>query len=69
MNLYIAGEIKHQFDVAVGSPVGKATFHKASYNHGYDLYLTSTQNPYLFSVSLENGRVDLIKGEWLAFGH
>ncbi|XP_060560214.1 follistatin-related protein 5-like [Ruditapes philippinarum] len=55
------GKIVHQFDVTVGSSVGHVTFHKARYSHGYDLYLTSTQYPHIYSISLENGKVDTIK--------
>lgn len=53
----------HQFDVTINSPVSKGTFHKSSYNHGYDLYLVSKENPAVYSVDLENGKVDYIKGE------
>lgn len=61
--LFLTGEIVHQFDVTVGSSVGHVTFHKGRYSHGYDLYLTSTQYPQIYAVSLENGKVDIIKGE------
>lgn len=56
------GEITDEFDLTVGSPVNSATFVKASFSQGYDLYLTSVEAQALFSVSLLNGKIDVIKG-------
>lgn len=55
------GEISDEFDLTVGSPVNSATFLKASFSQGYDLYLTSVEAPVLFSVSLLNGKIDVIR--------
>ncbi|XP_052261854.1 follistatin-related protein 5-like isoform X2 [Dreissena polymorpha] len=52
------GEITHQFDVTLGTQVGKATFHKANYYHGYDLYLTGKVKEVVFSVGLDNGKIE-----------
>ena len=59
------GEISDEFDLTVGSPVNSAAFHKASYNQGYDLYLTSVEAPVLFSISLLNGKIDVIRGKYI----
>ena len=58
----LAGEITDEFDLTVGSPVNSVTFVKASFSQGYDLYMTSTEAQALFSVSLLNGKIDIIKG-------
>ena len=62
LQIAFVGEITDEFDLTVGSPVSSATFHKASYNQGYDLYLTSVEAPVLFSISLLNGKIDVIRG-------
>ena len=67
LSFCLAGEISDEFDLTVGSPVNSATFHKASYNQGYDLYLTSVEAPVLFSVSLLNGKIDVIRGRLNSF--
>jgi len=65
----LAGEISHLFDVTIGSPVGKATFHKAVYHHGYDIYMSLTDKPVVFSINLENGKIDTISGNDMCLHH
>lgn len=65
--VYVIGEISHLFDVTIGSPVGKATFHKAIYHHGYDIYMTLKDKPVVFSINLDNGKIDAISGKQKQF--
>ncbi|KAL3876988.1 hypothetical protein ACJMK2_034756 [Sinanodonta woodiana] len=55
------GEIQEIFEVTTGSSVNDVIFHPADLHLGYDLYMTSRERSVIFSVSLENGKVETIK--------
>ncbi|KAK3593639.1 hypothetical protein CHS0354_025530 [Potamilus streckersoni] len=55
------GEIQEIFEVTTGSSVNDVIFHPADLHFGYDLYVTSRERSVIFSVSLENGKVETIK--------